>query len=155
MSKSKNDSSGDKKDRPMSAGEYIIADILSDGDDVIGIEVDGEQFPFESLCRGDECPYCMQCPMKYAFEIEDSEVLLGSVQLMLKYKEKGCLTARVALDDFLDPQCYCKRELARHEFAYGLVLLGQGSIEGLEWIRSAEHKGNKEAKQFLTNLKLK
>ena len=141
MSKSKNNSSGDKKDRPMSAGEYIIADILSDGDDVIGIEVDGEKFPVESLCRGDDCPDCMQCPMKYAFEIEDFGALLGSVELMLKYKAKGCLTARVALDDFLyPPYFYCKGILAKREFAYGFVLLGQGCIEGLDWIRKAKHR---------------
>lgn len=155
MTESKNDSSGDKKDRPMSAGEYIIADIMSDGDDVIGIEIDGEKFPVESLCRGDDCPDCMQCPMKYAFEIEDFGAILGSVELMLKYKAKGCLTTRVALDDFLNPQFYCKGVLAKRQFSYGLVLLGQGNIEGLDWIRTAEHKGNKEAKQFLTNLKLK
>lgn len=155
MSKSKNESSRGKKDRPMTAGEIIIESILSDGDDVIGIKVDGEKMPVESLCSGDGCPFCMNCPMKYAFEIEEFDAMYGEVELSLKFKEKGCLTAKILLEDFLDPQCYCKRELARHEFAYGLVLLGQGSIEGLEWIRSAEHKGNKEAKQFLTNLKLK
>ena len=150
MTKNKNDSSSDKKDRPMSAGEYIIADLMSDGDDVIGIEIDGEKFPV-----GDDCPDCMQCPMKYAFEIEDFGALLGSVQLMLKYKEKGCHTARVALDDFLNPQFYCKGVLAKQQFSYGLVLLGQGNIEGLDWIKTAERKGNTKAKQFMKNLKLK
>jgi len=46
-----------KESRPKTAGEIIIENLKKDGS-VIGIEVDGEKWPVEKLCKHDECEYC-------------------------------------------------------------------------------------------------
>lgn len=54
-----------KECRPKTAGEVIIENLKKDGD-VIGIEVDGEKWSVEKLCRHEECQYCENCPMHLA-----------------------------------------------------------------------------------------
>ena len=151
MSKSKNESSRGKKDRPMTAGDIIIESILSDGNDVIGIKVDGEKWFVEKLCQHEECKYCENCPMHLAIELQKVDAYYGQCELMVFLESLECPLAVVMLDEFLDPKQNTPEELACHEFAYGFVILGLGNNEGLEWIKEAERNGSKEAKIFLNN----
>ena len=143
------------KRRPKTAGEVIIENLQKDGDDIVGIEVDGEKWPVEKICRRDECHYCMNCPMHLALQLQEVGAFYGQCELMVCLEIEGCPLASVLIDEFLDPRQNTQEELACHEFAYGLVVLGLGNDEGLEWIKAAEKDGSKEAKLFLTNLKLK
>ena len=143
-----------KECRPQTAGELIIENLKKDGD-VIGIEVDGEKWSVEKLCRHEQCQYCENCPMHLVFDLEDLKAFYGQSELMVCMESEGCPLATVLIDEFLDPRQNTPEELACHEFAYGLVILGLGNNEGLEWIREAERNGSKEAKIFLNNLKLK
>ena len=143
------------KRRPKTAGEVIIENLQKDGDDIVGIEVDGEKWPVEKICRRDECHYCMNCPMHLALQLQEVGAFYGQCELMVCLEIEGCPLASVLIDEFLDPRQNTQEELACHEFAYGLVALGLGNDEGLEWIKAAEKDGSKEAKLFLTNLKLK
>lgn len=144
-----------KKHRPKTAGDVIIENLQKDGDDIVGIEVDGEKWPVEKICLRDECPYCMNCPMHLALQLQEMGAFYGQCELMVCLESKGCPLATVLIEEFLDPNQNTQEELACHEFAYGLVFLGLGNDEGLEWIKAAEKDGSKEAKLFLTNLKLK
>ena len=143
-----------KRGRPKTAGEVVIENLKKDGD-VIGIVVDGEKWSVEKLCRHDECQYCENCPMHLAIELQKVDAYYGQCELMVYLESLKCPLAVVMLDEFLDPRQNTPEELACHEFAYGLVILGLGNNEGLEWIREAERNGSKEAKIFLNNLKLK
>ena len=143
------------KRRPKTAGEVIIENLQKDGDDIVGIEVDGEKWPVEKICRRDECHYCMNCPMHLALQLQEVGAFYGQCELMVCLEIEGCPLASVLIDEFLDPRQNTQEELACHEFAYGLVVLGLGNDEGLEWIKAAEKDGSKEAKLFLTNLKQK
>ena len=58
-----------KESRPKTAGEVIIENLKKDGD-VIGIEVDGEKWSIEKLCRHEQCQYCENCPMHLAIQLQ-------------------------------------------------------------------------------------
>ncbi len=148
-------SSDSGKSRPKTAGEVIIENLQKGGDDIVGIEVDGEKWPVEKICRRDECPYCMNCPMHLALQLQELGAFYGQCELMVCLESKGCPLATVLIDEFLDPRQNTQEELACHEFAYGLVVLGLGNEKGLEWIKEAEKDGSKEAKLFMNNKKLK
>ena len=154
-SKRKTETSRGKKDRPMTAGEIIIESILSDGDDVIGIKVDGEKWSVEKLCRHEECQYCENCPMHLAIELQNVDAYYGQCELMVYLESHECPLAVVMLDEFLDPKQNTPEELACHEFAYGFVCFGLGVKDGLDWIEKAAKDGSREAKQFLKHLNKK
>ena len=143
-----------KESRPKTAGEVIIENLKKDGD-VIGIEVDGEKWPVEKPCRREEFPFYMNCPRHLSLQLQEMGAFYGQCELMVCMESKGCPLATVLIEEFLDPKQNTLEELACHEFAYGLVVLGLGNDEGLEWIKASEKDGSKEAKLFLTNLKLK
>ena len=93
--------------------------------------------------------------MHLALQLQEVGAFYGQCELMVCLEIEGCPLASVLIDEFLDPRQNTQEELACHEFAYGLVVLGLGNDEGLEWIKAAEKDGSKDAKLFLTNLKLK
>lgn len=137
--------SNSKKSRLKTAGEIIIENMKEDG-----VEVNGEE-----LCRHDDCPYCENCPMNLAFYLEKMHAYYEQCEIMVRMESNGCPLATVLIDEILDPTQNSPEELARHEFAFGLAVLGLGNEEGLDWIEKAANDGNKEAKQFLKTLKQK
>ena len=143
-----------KECRPQTAGELIIENLKKDGD-VIGIEVDGEKWSVEKLCRHEQCQYCENCPMHLVFDLEDLKAFYGQSELMVCMESEGCPLATVLIDEFLDPRQNTPEELACHEFAYGFVCFGLGVKDGLDWIEKAATDGSREAKQFLKHLNKK
>lgn len=73
----------DSKDsRPKTAGKVIIENLKKDGD-VIGIEVGGEKWSVEKLCRHDESQYCENCPMHLAIELQRVDAYYVQCELMV------------------------------------------------------------------------
>lgn len=69
-----------KECRPKTAGEVIIENLKKDGD-VIGIEVDGEKWSVEKLCRHEECQYCESAPCTSLSNSRMSMLTMASVSL--------------------------------------------------------------------------
>lgn len=120
-----------KRGRPKTAGEVIIENLKKDGD-VIGIEVDGEKWSVEKLCRHEECQYCENCPMHLAIELQNVDAYYGQCELMVYLESYECPSAVVMIDEFLDPKQNTPEELARHEFVYGFVCFELGVENGLD-----------------------
>ena len=99
------------KRRPKTAGEVIIENLQKDGDDIVGIEVDGEKWPVEKICRRDECHYCMNCPMHLALQLQEVGAFYGQCELMVCLEIEGCPLASVLIDEFLDPRQNTQEEL--------------------------------------------
>lgn len=143
-----------KECRPKTAGEVIIENLKKDGD-VIGIEVDGEKWSVEKLCRHEECQYCENCPMHLAIQLQRVDAYYGQCELMVYLESLECPLAIVMIDEFLDPKQNTPEEVACHEFVYGFVCFELGVKDGLDWIEKAAKDGSKEAKQFLKHLNKK
>lgn len=143
-----------KKSRPKTAGEVIIENLKKDGA-IVGIEVGGEKWPIEKLCRHEDCPYCENCPMHLFFDLEDIQAYYGQCELMVCIESEGCPLSTALIEEYLDPTQNTPEELACHEFAYGFVCFGLGVKGGLDWIEKAAKDGSREAKQFLKHLNKK